>query len=209
MILRIRPIRRAAHALRIRTEDRTNCQFDKFHVTRGRKSQDVSRGELTKSELAKVKRFEKSYTAAVNKLMSDPSAEAGISVPQILGGQSTGRTDSFTVSGGYVGSALISRTFTADFASKQGQALANTDSSSNTTTVYSTSLSGGGHVQLQHNGPLFGGDYSRQITVVHEGIHGTGNEARGLTDTLLLGYHPLDMDHQIPYNSAAATLLGP
>jgi hypothetical protein len=56
--------------------------------------------------------------------------------------------------------------------------------------------------------PLGDADRTRQIGFLHDGIHGSIEEMRGLGAGILqLGVEPLQSGHQNPYNKAATDIL--
>ena len=155
--------------------------------------------DATKQQLKDVAKFEKRYTAAVNKLMSHPDQQATVKVP----GQKA-----FSVSAGEVGKSLVKAEVTAAPGTPGG---ANTR----------------GDLITLHDGILSQGNRTPQqlgafqaMGIVHEGIHWTGwgpmpdgtrsaTGERSALDPNRLGYEPLKSLHQEPYNNAALELLGP
>lgn len=153
----------------------------------------------TPQQLKDIAKFEKRYTAAVNKLMSDPDRQATVKVP----GQKA-----FTVTAGEVGKNLIKA---------EVKAAPGTPGGANTR----------GDLITLHDGILSQGNRTPQqlgsfqaMGITHEGIHWTGwgplpdgtrsaTGERSVFDPYSLGSEPLRSQHQGPYNRAATDLLWP
>ncbi len=159
---------------------------------------DVFPENATKQQLKDIANFEKRYSAAVNKLMSDPDREADVKVGN----------KEFTVTAGEVGSNLIKAEVHARPDLPGG---ANT--SGNVITLRAGILSPGGRTPTQL------GSF-QAMGIVHEGIHWTGwgplpdgtrsaTGERSVLDPYRLGVEPLKSQHQKPYNDAALDLLWP
>jgi RHS repeat-associated protein len=150
-------------------------------------------------DLKNIAAFEKRYTAAVNKLMSNPNRKATVKVPG---------HKAFAVTAGEVGKNLIKAEVKAEpgipgGASTRGDLI----------TLKDGILSQGNRTPQQ-----FGSFQAMGIT--HEGIHWTGwgplpdgtrseTGERSVFGPYSLGREPLSSDHQDPYNKAALDLLWP
>ncbi len=173
-----------------------DCQVDSMTDAKGNVTQ---RADFSKAQSNQVKGFEKRYTAAVNKLMSNPDRKATVSVP----GQK-----SFSVTAGEVGRNLVKA---------EVRAAPGTPGGANTR----------GDLITLHDGILSQGNRTPQqlgsfqaMGIVHEGIHWTGwgplpdgsrsaTGERSVLDPYKLGYEPLRSLHQERYNNAALELLWP
>lgn len=170
------------------------CQVDYIYDAKGNVSR---RADFSKAQIKQVAAFEKSYTAAVNKLMANPTKEARVSIAE------TGK--SATVSAGAVGNALISRTMVVD---NKVNAMG---TSGSTTHIGPAGLSGEGRI----SGVTTGNSQSLlQIAIAHEGLHGSDvNIDSTLQDSLPFGKwngtQTQEGVHQAPYNQAANALLVP
>lgn len=153
----------------------------------------------TPQQLKDIARFEKRYTVAVNKLMSNLGRQATVKVP----GQKA-----FTVTAGEVGKSLVKA---------EVKAAPGTPGGANTR----------GDLITLHDGILSQGNRTPQqlgafqaMGITHEGIHWTGwgplpdgtrsaTGERSVFDPYSLGREPLKSEHQDPYNRAATDLLWP
>ena len=170
------------------------CQVDKFYNWRGK---EITRDKLTSGQEKRVSAFEKAYTEAVNKLMSDPTKSTTLTV------ESTGK--SVTVTAGEVGNALVNRIMEVNGRVFGGEHVNGMGTRGNTTYVGPAGRTGEGQATgITTMNP----QTLQQIEVVHEGMHGS---ATGIDSTLRdnLPFGQWNKDHQIPYNKAAQDLLTP
>jgi hypothetical protein len=152
----------------------------------------TQRKDFTAAQSKQVAAFEKSYTAAVNKLASDPSAKTTVSVP------GEGKTQ--TVTAGSVARSAANREVEAapSVADPRGVgAITHSDGMGGVvTTVNSPGLRGQ---------PIYGGatnsEEMRQMITVHEAMHGT------YVDSAFAGKQEFQKAHQLPYDKAALELL--
>ena len=149
----------------------------------------TQRSDFSKAQVKQVAAFEKSYTAAVNKLASNPTAKTTVSV-------GAGKTQ--TVTAGFVARAAANRVVEAA-PSVTGRAGAVTHADGmggEMTTVNAPGLRGN---------PVYGGainsEEMRQMVVVHEAMHGT------YVDSSFAGNEEFQKAHQLPYDGAALDLL--
>jgi RHS repeat-associated protein len=170
------------------------CKVDAYVNWRGK---EFPRSEMSKGQISRVANFEKAYTAAVNKLMANPTKETTVSIAE------TGK--SATVSAGSVGNALIGRNMIVD---NKVNAMG---TSGSTTHLGPVGLSGEGKI----SGVTPGSSQSLlEIAVTHEGLHGSDvNIDSTLRDSLPFnkwnGSEKQEGVHQGPYNRGANDLLGP
>ena len=171
-----------------------DCKVDTYVNWRGK---EIPRSEMSKGQIGRVANFEKAYTAAVNKLMANPTKETTVSIAE------TGK--SATVSAGAVGNALIGRNMIVD---NKVNAMG---TSGSTTHLGPVGLSGEGKI----SGVTPGSSQSLlEIAVTHEGLHGSDvNIDSTLRDSLPFnkwnGSETQEGVHQGPYNRGANDLLGP
>jgi hypothetical protein len=173
------------------TENRAylECNFDKILDAKGN---EVDRKRLDEATQKKLEEFEKSYTKTVGKLLAHPDRSARITATSA---DYRGKSRSTTIMAKSLADALKSREFIAKPFTADPKALARTLGS---TTVYSNGLAGAGISSLT------GGynELGRELTVGHEGIHGTDEEA------ILTPSGIMFQEHQDQYNNAVKLLLG-
>ena len=170
-----------------------SCVVDSY-VSKGK---EIPRSDMTQGQLRSVRGFERSYTAAVNKLMANPQKSVTISMPGKSG--EPGKQASTTA--GEVGKALIGRNIVAN-SPAAGSGMA---TGGNTTYIGTLGLSGEGSIAgVTTNG----NDALRQIAITHEGMHGDGT---GVSPALRGAMNSDDWNtaHQAPLNQAAQDLLDP
>jgi RHS repeat-associated protein len=171
-----------------------DCKVD-WYITWLHKK--IARADLKGWRLKRVEKFEKAYTAAVNKLMSDPSKPTTIAIPE------TGK--SVTVTAGAVGDALVKREIVVD------SKVSGMGTGSSTTHLGPFGLSGKGTIEglTPPNSQA-----QLEIEITHEGLHGGDvNIDKTLQDSLPFGkWNGTQTQvgvHQAPYNKAADDLLSP
>ena len=130
-----------------------DCHFD-----------DVNKKLLTADQRATVAAAEKSYTAAVNKLLAAPDRSETLKFTD-----PNGRDRSVTVNAGELAKALIDRTASPKF-KDYGDTVAQTLGS--LTEVYTKGMRGQGNTPQAR-------EIDRETTWLHEGMHGNGTQ----TDT--------------------------
>jgi uncharacterized protein RhaS with RHS repeats len=170
-----------------------SCTVDSY-VSKGK---TISRSAMSAQELKSVARFEKSYSTAVTKLMSNPKKTTTISMPG--SGSTPGKA--VTTTAGSVGQALIARNIEAN--SPEADAMA---TSSDTTYVGARGLTGAKENSLEGI-DVSSREAARQVEIVHEGLHGDGTN---VTDVLrgTMDMDPWNKAHQSSFNQAASDLLG-
>ncbi len=179
---------------------KASCTVDSYVDKKGN---EITRADMTKAQLKSVSGFEKSYTAAVNKLMANPSKVVTISMlgsPSVEGKPSEpGKQTSITA--GEVGKALIGRNVVAN-SPLAGGGMA---TGGNTTYVGTMGLSGEGTLT---GVTVKGAGAMREVEITHEGMHGDGT---GVSPALrgIMEQGPWNEAHQIPLNQAAIELLSP
>ena len=145
---------------------------------------------LPKRKTGGLRDFNRRYTAAVNRLASNP--EKSVRVPSLEGNRG-----SFRISAGEAAQSLIGRTFIhMDTNTDRGAAL-----------VSFGVPNAQGRVEAAETFVMRNGLNASQRNIVHDGgMHSTSQEAIGglLDDTYPLGRIP----HQQQYDRAACTLLG-
>jgi hypothetical protein len=146
----------------------------------------------TQAEEKKFAAFNARYTAAVNRLMSNPNKQ--VTVAPIIG-----QVGSFQTTAGRAAESLISREFSyAGSHLQQG-----TDLASGGVFNPETGLVAGARTYVSVSG-LTG---ASQTGIVHDGgLHSTYEEWTGKLQNE--GYPLKSIDHQQQYNKAACTLLG-
>jgi hypothetical protein len=163
------------------------CQVDSMKDAKGNVTQ---RADFSKAQVKQVAAFEKSYTAAVNKLASHASDKASIAVP---GGKEQ------TVTAGSVARSAANRVVEAmpSVTQTTAEAVTHGDSMGGVmTTVNAAGLRGAPLVPGAANA-----EQSRQMVVVHEAMHGT------YLDNSMVGIKNFQEAHQIAYDQAALKLL--
>lgn len=181
-------------------DGKTNCVVDSYIDKKGN---EIKRADMTPGQLKSVRGFEKSYTAAVNKLIANPSKAVSISMPGKLGADGKpgepGKQASTTA--GEVGKALMGRNIVAN-SPLAGGGMA---TGGNTTYVGPMGLSGEGSLT---GVTVNGADAMRQVEITHEGMHGNGT---AVSSTLKAGMEqgPWNEAHQTPFNQATMDLLSP
>ena len=171
-----------------------DCKVDTYVNWRGK---EIPRSEMSKGQISRVANSEKAHTAAVYKLMANPTKETTVSIAE------TGK--SATVSAGAVGNALIDRNMIVD---NKVNAMGKSGS---TTHLRPVGLSGDGKI----SGVTPGSSQSLlEIAVMHEGLHGSDvNIDSTLRDSLPFnkwnGSETQEGIHQGLYNRGANDLLGP
>jgi len=176
------------------TDGHYDCHIDRVTDAKGN---TIDRSTLSRSQQQRLATFEKSYAKAVNDLASHPDRAHTITMKD-----ANGRTRTATVTAGEVAHALEGRTFVASpFQSGGGNTMGNT------TTVESRGLSG---VGIAQGVPRGNPDLLRQVTAVHEGMHGQGtytDDYLAPGGTSQMGEPYYNNAHQLPYNDAAMDLL--
>jgi RHS repeat-associated protein len=153
---------------------------------------NVDRSRLSTRQLAQLARFERRYSAAVNRLKSLPDR-------RILVRQSGLGLGAFTITRQEAGDNLIGR----EFSYEPGDIRAGP-----TATAHTSGSAGARNVvtHLTDRGLAIG----NTVTAVHEGaLHGSVQEASGRHNLAgLLGREPWRSGHQDPYRDASCQLLG-
>jgi uncharacterized protein RhaS with RHS repeats len=138
---------------------------------------------------------EKSLTRAVNAAAANGGKMENISFKSGI------NSYSFSMNSGRIAQSLAARTMVANPFSNVG--------AMNTPNNGLTNINRAG---INTRGPTAFGDASRtrSMEFLHEGIHGSREEARALgRDLSSLGGNPMSSDHQNSYNDAADDILGP
>ncbi|MGX5731973.1 RHS repeat-associated core domain-containing protein, partial [Pseudoxanthomonas beigongshangi] len=181
-------------------DGKASCVVDSYIDKKGN---EIKRADMTKAQLRSVKGFEKSYTAAVNTLMANPSKVVTISMPGKPGvdGKPGAPGKQASTTSGEVGKALIGRNIVAN-SPLAGGGMA---TGGNTTYIGSLGLSGSGVIE---GVKTTSNDMLRQLAITHEGLHGDGTGVSpALRGDMPIG--PWNEAHQIPFNEASKELLDP
>ncbi|HET7931094.1 MAG TPA: RHS repeat-associated core domain-containing protein [Rhodanobacteraceae bacterium] len=177
-----------------------SCQID-YVATRNAKGKVV----MTRATAADHKQYaavEQSLTRAVNAAAASNKVEH-ISV------KNGSATYSFSISAKKIASQLAGRNMIIDAFDSDTKSAMNTVGSTGYTNIHAAGIDPTqGHPGWRTD---FGNaDRTRQVEFLHEGIHGSPEEAQGFGKALPgLGREPLSTEHVIPYNNAAVDILGP
>jgi RHS repeat-associated protein len=138
---------------------------------------------------------EKSLTRAVTAAAANGGKIQNVSFV------SNGRTYSFSISNGRIAETLAARTIVINPFSNVG---AMNTPNNRLTNVNRSGIDPGAMT------PWGNADRTRAKEFIHDGIHGSREENRGLGDSLYsLGRAPMSADHQNSYNAVADDILGP
>jgi len=146
----------------------------------------TQRKNFTKEQKAQVAKFEKAYTAAVNKLEANANKTVSVTGPN-------GKTTE--AKGGDVAGILKRADVQAQPTDNKAMSFG-----AGRMSVGATGLAGEGTIQGVRQGDS---DRNLRIGVTHEGIHGTG------ANNMWAGqkFDDFNKDHQAPFNRAAAKLI--
>lgn len=161
------------------------CRVDKIVLPEGQTA-------LTPKQAADVKRFEKNYTAATQRIMDNNR-------PVRVGETGGRKGSSFSTTGKEVAESLSKRTVTYRPGQKSGDALLSTGGNPLTQKIFMN----------VYDGEMSRNDSQQQSDVAHDGIHSTVSERLGNVFSPVLGIEPYRTEHQDPYNRAADQLLKP
>lgn len=168
------------------------CQIDK--VVTMVHGKEVTRN-ATAADHKQYAGVEKSLTRAVNAAAANGGKMENISF------KSGGNSYSFSISSGRIAASLAARTMVANPFSNVG---AMNTPNNGLTNVNRAGINPGAMTTWGN------ADRTRAKEFLHDGIHGSREEARALGGSLHnLGREPLSSDHQDSYNAAADDILGP
>jgi RHS repeat-associated protein len=177
-----------------------SCQID-YVASRNAKGKVV----MTRATAADHKQYaavEQSLTRAVNAAAASNKVEH-ISV------KNGSATYSFSISAKKIASQLAGRNMIIDAFDSDTKSAMNTVGSTGYTNIHAAGID----PTQGHPGwvtDLGSADRTRQVEFLHEGIHGSPEEAHGFGKALPgLGQEPLSTEHVVPYNNAAVDILGP
>lgn len=168
------------------------CQIDK--VVTMVKGKEVTR-DATAADHKRYGAVERSLTRAVNAAAANGGKMQNISF------KSGGKSYSFSISNGRIAQSLAARTMVVNPFSNVG---AMNTPNNRLTNVNRAGINPGAMTTWGN------ADRTRAKEFLHDGIHGSREEARALGGSLSnLGREPLSSDHQDSYNDAADDILGP